>query len=259
MPKQVAVILLQNDWATFKEMVPPKSRTKVLEAYLFQSYQLPDDLSTLIKKRTPGIIRDNLRLSEEALSLIDTYVQIVDVAEERSTNRSAIIRAVIKGYIQSNSNRNIHTSSHVKKHATYYFERGTREILDNFIGHRHRSSAIEHFILSETLDYGLLNNLTLKNNTPIDSESIRINLNSAAIDIIDNFVELHQGKVSASAVMREVVCQLIQNVSGKPFVELLLSKKLKSAVDQYSGIVGYTKVEEIVSDYLYENKSREPK
>ncbi|MGG4106697.1 hypothetical protein AAXB25_22625 [Paenibacillus lautus] len=256
MPKQTAVILLQKDWADFNDMVPAKFRHKALEAYLLQNYKLPDDFSSLTKKRIPGSIRVNLRLSNEAISIIDSYVQIIDAAEEKNTNRSVIIRDVIKGYIKDNSNRNLDSSVQEKKHATYYFERGTRELLDQFIGHRDRSSAIEHFILSKELDYSLLSKSTLMNNTPIESESIRINLIHEAVEVIENVVASIDYKVSVTAVMREVVSQLIQHVSGKSFTELLLNNKLRHVIDQYSGIVGYSKVEEIVSEYLHQNKSK---
>ncbi|MGG3279000.1 hypothetical protein [Paenibacillus solani] len=259
MPKQIAVILVQNDWDEFKKIVPAKLRHQAIEAYLLQSYKLPDDLSNLTKKRIPGSTRENLRLSDEAISIIDGYVEIINAEEDKSTNRSVIIRDVIKGFIKENSNQILNTSVREKKHATYYFERGTKDLLDQFIGHGDRSSAIEYFILSKEMNYSSLCKSTLLNNSPLESEPIRIILNYEAAEVIEGVVTSLDNKVSRTAVMREVVSQLIQHLSGKPFTELLFNNKLKNVIDQYSEIVGSSKVEEVVSEYVHQHKSKSSK
>ncbi|MCE5168325.1 hypothetical protein LQV63_03215 [Paenibacillus profundus] len=56
--------------------------------------------------------------------------------------------------------------------------------------------------------------------------------------------------VTRTAIMREVVRQLLERVSETSYAELLLKQRLKATLQQYQQIASPKEVREVLSDYL---------
>lgn len=243
MAKQVGLKLGKKDWEQFKSLVPARYRMKKLESFVFNHNVIPvhstDDVELTF---------ENLRLSEEFLTFIDEKVQRLK-EQGVSTSRSAVLRDCIKQYIESPSLRTpdeVKPSTTAIKPGSYYFEKGTRLLLDQWIGHRNRSSRIEEYLLSQAWDHVTIKDL---NNMPEESEPIRINFSSGGIAVIDQVISKLPGETSRSAVLRYAVSKMMADIIGKPFGEVIAQSKLEQSIEQYKQIVGVQRVSEMLSEY----------
>jgi len=242
MAKQVGLKLDKKDWEQFKTIVPIRNRMKKLESFVFLNNVKPD-----LEVNTDDLVFENLRLSEEFLLFIDAQV---DELKERgiSTSRSAVMRSYIKRYTESTVPAAYEADSNTvaSKRSSYYFEKGTRLLLDQWIGHRNRSSRIEDYLVSQSWEDIAPEDLMDK---PSEIEPIRINFNAGGTAVIDQIVSKLPGDTSRSAVLRYVVAKMLGDIIGKPFSEVIAHSRLKSSIEQYRAVAGDQKVSEVLIQY----------
>lgn len=251
MVKQVGLKLGKNDWEQFKTLVAARYRMKKLESFVFNNNIIPVHNAEEVE-----LTFENLRLSEEFLSYIDGQVQSLK-DQGVSTSRSALLRDCIRRYINDSPLQAPDETEPILKAVkpgSYYFEKGTRLLLDQWIGHRNRSTRIEDYLVSQNW-----NNIAKEDldNMPTESEPIRINFNSAGIDVIDRIISRLPGDTSRSAVLRYVVSKMLADMSGKPFSEAISYSKLEQSIEQYKQVAGSQKVSEMLSQYKTDEEEEE--
>ncbi|BFH18217.1 hypothetical protein J6TS7_29630 [Paenibacillus dendritiformis] len=244
MTKVYPLMMNEAEYEAFKNRVPKNNRGKVLKDYILHQYS-----PNLENVQAEGKCKQvSVRIDEMAIEKLDDYVNQLKTAGHDHLNRSALMRDVIR-QLQTLPNKT------ERIQASYYFERGTRELLDQWFGHRERNFAIEEFILNDfRLPIGNLNALQAR---PDESEPIRINLSVPAVEKLDFYVKQIGIKgVTRTAIMREVVRQLLEKISRSNYKKLLLRQQIKSALHQYRLIAPAHEVKELIHEYLVEEKGK---
>lgn len=265
MKKQISLSLIPDDMDEFRRLIPARVRSKTIESFLIHDYKLPEDFAALAE--TPEVYAvEPLRLSQDVIELMETHMEQAKQGGYGEVSRSSIMRDVIKQLNAHYRQRaQLPATPSQRKHSSFYFERGTKEILDQWIGHRDRNFVIEQFLLNPDFRLSIDNRQALRPGfemellkmRPEHPESIRINLSDTAFDKLDELVQAVSLRgVTRTAVMRQVVRQLIEHLSGESFNELLMKKRLQGVMKQYAEVAGVGKVKEAISEYLTDEEKR---
>lgn len=250
--KQVSFSLFPEQEAKFKALVEGSIQGKILRNYLLNEYKLPEDLSLINQGDKKDLKISKFYFDDATNEWLNELVKIVR-DKGFTANRSSIMRDVIDKLISKlKSNIEVLPKDRKLIHSTFYFERGTKEILEKLISFRNRNAIIERFILEE---------YTLKNKThlldkPIEPEQIRLSIDSAAINKLDEIVkDLNIKGLSRAALMRNVVDELITTISKTDAKNLIVERQLYQSLQEYQRIHGFDKLKETISTYIEKNET----
>ena len=250
--KQVSFSLFPKQAEDFKSNVDSSIQSKVLRNYILNDYQLPDDLSIINEGDKKNLKPEKFLFDEHTNDRINELVQKVREAGYRA-NRSSLMRNVMKQLIYKLQNQTVSISTKREvRHSSFYFEKGTRDVLDNFIPFRDRNAAIERFILEEytpNLDKGILLD------KPEEVESMRIGMTDGAFKKLDVFVKaINTTGITRTALMRDVVLQLIEKLSKTDARKLIAEKRLQTAMYEYEKTFGTDVLKERLNGYMEDDE-----
>jgi excinuclease UvrABC nuclease subunit len=133
------------------------------------------------------------------------------------------------------------------RHSSFYFEKGTKDVLEQFVTFRNRNTVIERFILEE---YKPSHNRASILDKPNEPESMRISISAEAFLKLDHYVKEIQTKgISRTALMRDVVEQLITKLSKTDARQLIAEKRLQKALSEYKNVFGQEELKERLEQY----------
>lgn len=245
--KQVSFSLFPEQAKSFKSLVEPSIQSKILRNYVLNEYQLPEDLSIFNKGDKKGLKPEKFLFDEYSDERLNELVKMIRSAGF-TANRSSIMRHLINQLItklekEDDSflkDREIH-------HSSFYFEKGTKDVLEQFVTFRNRNAVIERFILEE---YKPSQNKASLLDKPNEPDSVRIGIAAAAIDKLDQYVkEINTTGISRTALMRDVVEQLITKLSKTDARKLIVEKKLENALREFEQTHGTNILKERLEEY----------
>ena len=171
-----------------------------------------------------------------------------------TANRSSLMRNIMSELI-SKLQKEVDDSLPKNRkllHSSFYFEKGTKDVLEQFIPFRDRNVVIERFILEE---YEPTQGNHVLLDKPIEPESMRISMDEEAFNKLDHFVDVIQIKgISRTSLMRDAVLQLISKLSKTDARKLIAEKRLQSAIQEYENTFGHELLAEKLEEYR-ENKN----
>ena len=221
---------------------------KIVRHFILNEYQLPDDFSLISNDKPEELIKEPIRLEEEVIEVLDDFINKIKNAGYKA-NRSNVMRHIYKellAYLKANPS----LKERKVLHNNFYFEDGTKRILDKLIPFRDRIITLERFILNEYKPTKDINKLKEK---PKNIETIRVMMDESVFEKLDEYVEdLSESKISRTAFMRDAVYQLIEKLSNRSFQELLLEQQFDTVMYEYGQVFGDEKVKEKVKEYLME-------
>ena len=250
--KQVSFSLFPEQAKSFKSLVEPSIQSKILRNYILNEYQLPEDLSIFNMGEKKGLKPEKFLFDEYSDERLNELVKMVRSAGF-TANRSSIMRHILNQLINKLEKED---DSHLKdreiRHSSFYFEKGTKDVLEQFVPFRNRNAVIERFILEE---YKLPQNEASLLDKPNEPESMRISIAAAAIDKLDQHVkEINTTGISRTSLMRDVVEQLITKLSRTDARQLITEKRLQKALSEYENVFGQEELKERLEEYRINNK-----
>jgi hypothetical protein len=245
--KQVSFSLFPEQAKSFKSLVEPSVQSKILRLYVLNEYQLPDDLSVINEGDKKGLKPEKLLFDEYSDEKLNELVKTVRAAGY-TANRSSIMRNVINQLIKRLEKQDDSLLKEREvRHSSFYFEKGTKDVLEQFVHFRGRNAAIELFILNE---YKPSPNKTYLLDKPDDPESMRIGISAAALHKLDEFVdEINTKGITRTSLMRDVVEQLIGKLSRTDARQLIAEKRLQKALYEYESAFGKEELKERLEEY----------
>lgn len=247
--KQVSFSLFDGQAATFKNMVDSSIQSKTLRNFILNEYKLPSNLEDLFKDES-----DRTELKIEKFYFDDNTNLHLDELVKRvkmkgfKVNRSSLMRNIMKQMIESlKANEQSSPTKRELKHSSFYFEKGTKDILEQLISFRDRNAVIERFILEE---YKPSNSYSLLLEKPVDVEPMRISIDKEAFNRLDQLIdELGIKKITRTSLMRDVVMQLITKLSHTDARKIIVKKKLDAAIDEFEKVFGPELLKEKLESY----------
>lgn len=229
--KQVSFSLFPGQIETYKSLVDPSVQSKILRNFVLNEYQLMDDLSIINEGDTKGLKPEKFLFDEHAHERLNELVKTVRDAGYKA-NRSSLMRHIMKQLIEKLESQNVSLPKERDiRYSSFYFEKGTREVLEQLVTFRDRNSVIERFILE---DYEPSNNLTYLLEKPDEVEAMRIGITTEAFSKLDDYVkEMKTKGITRTALMRDVVIQLIGKLSDTDGSKLITEKRLESALGEF--------------------------
>lgn len=246
--KQVSFSLFPKQAEDFKSNIDSSIQSKVLRNYILNEYQLPKDLSVINEGNKKNLKPEKFLFDEHTNDRINELVKEIREAGY-TANRSSLMRNIMKELIDKLQNQTVSVSTKREvRHSSFYFEKGTKDVLDNFIPFRDRNAAIERFILEEytpNLDKDILLE------KPEEVESMRIGIAAEAFDKLDVFVNaINTTGITRTALMRDVVLQLIAKLSKTDARKLIAEKRLQTAMYEYEKTFGPDVLKERLNGYM---------
>ncbi|MDQ0271139.1 hypothetical protein [Cytobacillus purgationiresistens] len=250
--KQVSFSLFPGQAEAFKSKVDPSVQSKILRNYVLNDYQLPGDLSIINEGDKKGLKPEKFHFDENTDARLNELVKIVREAGYKA-NRSSLMRHIMIQLLEKLKNQN---DSLPKKrevrHSSFYFEKGTKDVLEQFIPFRDRNAAIERFILEE---YKPSHKRDFLLDKPEEVESMRIGITVEAFRKLDGYVEEIQTKgITRTALMRDVVEQLIGKLSNTDARKLIAEKRLQNALNEFENTFGNDVLRERLEEYRGDGK-----
>lgn len=240
MNKLVSFSLEKDVYEKVQNKTGSRRLAKTLRNFIANQYELSD--RTILLDGTKGDKVQPIRLDDNTIELLDQWV--TKIGDE--CNRSVIMRDVFKQLLNFLEKQNIAVAKE-RKHSTFYFEKGTRSILEQFISSRDRDSTIELFFLNE---YRLPKQIGVLEEKPIEPESIRINMDATSFQKLQDMVDkIGRDSISKTSIMRDVVKQLIEKNTSGNLNEEYAAIKFRNVIKEYDNIVGEEKVREEVEKY----------
>lgn len=246
--KQVSFSLFDGQAATFKNMVDPSIQSKMLRKFILSDYKLPSNLEDLSKEP------DKIQLKIEKFYFDDNtnlrLNELVNRVKEEGfkANRSSLMRDIMKQMIANlKTNEQVSPTKRELKHSSFYFEKGTKDILEQLISFRDRNAVIERFILEE---YKPSHDLSLFLEKPLEVESMRVSIDKEAFNRLDQFVdEIGVKKITRTSLMRDVIMQLITKLSHTDARKVIVEKKLNAAIAEFEEVFGHEVLKEKLGSY----------
>jgi len=254
---QVSFSLFPGQMEKYLSFVDKKIKSTVLRNYLLYHYRLPEDLSILqlyeMKRGTkPKSVK--FIFNNEANERLNHLVKIVK-EDELPCNRSLIIRHLIDDLINRLNNKQIKitelytkskSESKRKRALPVVLEKKINYTLDLLTQYKERNTAIEDFILEKYIP----SPIEVLQEKPKNPEFLHIYISEKAFHLLDYYVGKYQNKgVSRSAIMRDVVNQLIDFISNES-----QSKKiddlLNNALEEYRKVYGNMRLKNKLLNYL---------
>lgn len=250
---QVSFSLIPGQAQLFKSLVDPSVQSKVLRNYILNDYQLPNDLSIINEGDKKGLKLGKFLFDEFTNKRLDELVAMVREAGY-TANRSSLMRNIMSELI-SKLQKEVDDSLPKNRklfHSSFYFEKGTKDVLEQFIPFRDRNVLIERFIIEE---YEPTHGNHVLLDKPIEPESMRVSMDEEAFNKLDHFVDVIQIKgISRTSLMRDAVLQLISKLSKTDARKLIAEKRLQSAILEYENTFGHELLAEKLEEYR-ENKN----
>ncbi|MGZ9869588.1 hypothetical protein ACU3L3_14310 [Priestia endophytica] len=257
--KQVSFSVSPNQVKKFKSLVDPTLQSKVLRNYILNEYELPSDLSIFNKGDKQGLKPEKFHFDEYAHERVNELVKQV-----RSTghvaNRSSLMRHALNQLIEkltTDKGESVYPSDREVRHLNFYFEKGTKDVLSEVVILKDRNATIERFILEE---YKPNDNTREALDKPLEAEQMRVSIASEAIEKLDKYVDEIKSNsreeikgVNRTALMRDVVNQLINKLSHADARKLVAKRRLDRALDQYEEVFGYEVLREHLTQYIDKN------
>ncbi|ALA55235.1 hypothetical protein CAY60_020725 [Shouchella clausii] len=245
--KRVSFSLFSGQGEAYKSLVDPSMQSRILRYYILNEYQLPKDLKIINQGEKKDLETQPFRFDEYTDRRLNVLVKEVRHAGHKA-NRSSLMRHVMTQLINKLEREEGMAKDREIKHSSFYFEKGTREVLDGFVPFRDRNAVIERFILEEfrpKVDNALFEK-------PVEPESMRISMSVQAFDKLDEYAEKYKEKgikVKRTALMRQVVEQLIGKLSKTDGRKLIAEAKLQHALSEYAETFGHDKLKERIDQY----------
>jgi len=250
--KQVSFSLFQGQAQQFKNLVDSSLQSKVLRNFVLNEYQLPEDLSVIHQGDTKGLKPEKFHFDEHTDSRLNLLVKQVRDANF-TANRSSLMRHIMKELIEKLEKQNqdkdnsISDKREVRK-SSFYFEKGTKEVLERFVPFRDRNAAIERFILEE---YRPSDNRDFLLEKPVEVESVRISIDVEAYNKLDEYVKDFDTKdITRTSLMRDVVVQLIGKLANTDGSKLIAEKRLQASIEDFKERFGEDALRERLSEYI---------
>lgn len=209
---------------------------KIFRYYFAYNYQLPSDLTLVendIEKNKTTTVAEKFVIDDLCDEKLKDLIEDVRTKGYK-VNRSSIMRHVFDelnellaknpDYVAVEGEVSYTTSN-------FYFEDGTKEILQELISFRQRHAVIERFIMDE---YEPPTTYKIQFDPPTQIEQINLKLNKAAIAKLDEYVDALEFKnVTRTALMRDVIYSLIKKLSNSDARTLILDRKLETLLKEY--------------------------
>lgn len=251
--KQVSFSLFDGQAAIFRKRVQPSIQSKMLRKYILSDYKLPSNLEDLSQEPDKKQLKVEKFYFDDNTNLhLDELVNRVK-AKGFKANRSSLMRDIMKQIIENlKTNEQVSPTKRELKHSSFYFEKGTKDSLEQLISFRDRNAVIEHFILEE---YTPSHEYSIIMEKPLDVESMRISINKEAFNRLDQFVnELGTKKITRTSLMRDVVKQLITKLSHTDSRKIIVEKKLDAAIVEFEKVFGSELLKEKLESYIINSK-----
>ena len=253
--KQVSFSLFPGQVEEYKSLVEPSVQSKILRNFILNEYQLSNDLSIINEGDKKGLKPEKFLFDEHTHERLNELVKNVRESGYKA-NRSSLMRHIMKQLIEKLKNPDVSLPTKREiRHSSFYFEKGTREVLEQFVPFRDRNSAIERFILEE---YKPSHNLAFLLDKPEEVEPMRIGIATEAFSKLDEYVnEIKTKGISRTALMRDVVVQLIGKLSNSDGSKLITEKRLESAIKEFERTFGSEVLRErLEEEYNFKNNTK---
>jgi hypothetical protein len=249
--KQVSFSLFPGQAKSFKSKVDSSVQSKILRNYILNDYKLPEDLSIINEGDKKGLKPEKFLFDEYTDARLNELVKIIRELGY-TANRSSLFRHIIQQLIEKLEKQNDSSSKEREiLHSSFYFEKGTKEVLEQFVPFRDRNAVIERFILEE---FKPTHNKSFLLEKPVEPESMRISMAKEAFRKLDSHVEeINTKGISRTALMRDVILQLINKLSKTDAHMLIAEKRLQNALVEFENTFG----KEILRERLEEYKTNE--
>lgn len=243
--KRVSFSLFPGQGESYKSLVHPSMQSRILRYYILNEYQLPKDLEIINQGEKKDLETQPFRFDEYTDRRLNLLVKEVRDTGHKA-NRSSLMRHIMAQLIDKLKKKGSAKDRELK-HSSFYFEKGTREVLERFVSFRDRNAVIERFILEEfqPRDHILFEK-------PEEAESMRVSMSAEAFDKLDENVEKFKKEglnVSRTALMRDAVEQLIGKLSKTDARKLVVETKLQHALREYAETFGPNELKERLGEY----------
>lgn len=245
--KRVSFSLFPGQAEDYKSIVDTSLQSRILRNYILNEYQLPSDLSIINKGNKQGLQAHPFRFDTHTDQKLNELVKKVRDAGFKA-NRSSLMRHIMKQLINKlNQQNNSGPIDREIRHSSFYFEKGTKEVLEKYIPFRDRNMSIERFILA---DYKPRVQHSVLYEKPEEPETMRISMSKEAFNKLDRLVtEIKIKGVTRTALMRDVVEQLISRLSKVDARKLIAEVRLQQALKEYEQIFGRDVLRKRLDDY----------
>ncbi|MBM7580818.1 hypothetical protein [Jeotgalibacillus terrae] len=246
--KRVSFSLSPEQTKQYKSLVEASLQSRILRNYTLNEYRLPDDLSVYHANARSGLKPFPFHFDEFTDERINALVTLVR-EQGFKVNRSSLMSHILDELIEKLS----HQAEDLPKardirHSSFYFERGTREVIERLIPFRDRNSTIERFIIEE---YQPRQTHSVLFEKPVDPESFRVSIAADAFNKLDRFVNETEVKgLTRTALMRDVIEQLIAKLSNADARKLIAEVRLKHALEEYKIKFGEDVLQEQLQPYI---------
>jgi hypothetical protein len=250
---QVSFSLFPGQAQSYKSIVDPSVQSKVLRNYILNDYQLPKDLGIINQGDKKGLKPEKFLFDEFTNQRIDDLVASIRSAGY-TANRSSLMRHIMDELLKKleNSEDALPKNREVQ-HSSFYFEKGTKDVLEKYIPFRDRNAVIERFILEE---YEPIHNNFI--DKPIEPESMRISMDEEAFRKLDHFVkEINTKGISRTALMRDVVLQLINKLAKTDSRKLIAEQRLENALYDFEETFGTEVLTERLEEYIAKSDNQD--
>jgi hypothetical protein len=251
--KRVSFSLFPGQAEEYKALVDSSLQSRILRNYILNDYKLPRELSIINQGEKKGLKPVPFRFDVYSDKKLNELVQNVREAGY-TANRSSLMRHIMEQLISKLKHQNGAKEREIR-HSSFYFEKGIKEVLDHYVLFRDRNATIERFIIEEYIPR--VRDLMLYEK-PEEPESMRISMSADAFKKLDRYVdEIDVKGLTRTALMRDVVDQLIEKVSNSTSRNLIAEMKLQNAIQEYERTFGSSVLRERLSIYgSRENKEK---
>ncbi|MBX9997309.1 hypothetical protein [Priestia aryabhattai] len=261
--KQVSFSLFPGQESKYKSLIPASLQSKMLRNYILNEYKLPEDLTVYDKADKQVEKPTKFHFDETTNTKLNDLVREVK-AQGYAANRSSIVRHIIgeltnklleEGPVEfeeddiSTEKESLTERNPIR--LNFYFQRGTKDLLDKYIPFRDRNATIESFILNEYE----MGEMSVIKDAPTDREQICIRADEKAFDKLDAIAnKINDSDVTRTALMRDVVHQLISKLANSDSRLLLSEKKLNDSISEIVNVSGAQQAVKMLESYIEKYK-----
>lgn len=229
-----------------KSLIDENKYSKTIRSFLHGQYELPKESRELFAFQKTNTSFEPIRLDEDTIRLLDEYVKRMKEQGVKA-NRSLIMRHAFSELLKQLKETKGFTSTE-RKRISFYFQKGTGEMLYRYIPHADRNTIINQFVLQE---YQPLSDVATLKKRPGETETFSIEMQKEAFDRLDRFVEEIGVKgITRTALMRDAVAQLISKLGNTTSNEIIIENRLESAIRDYRETFGQLQLREKLREYL---------
>ncbi len=233
---EVSFSLFPEQAEIYKSLVHSFFRSKLFRNYIVTDDRLSEVLNCINHGDKKGVKSERFLFDEHADIRLNDLVKTVRESGYKA-NRSSIMRHLMNELLQKlGSSEEVLPKAREIHHSSFYFEKGTRELLETYVPFRDRNATIEHYILES---YVPTSNRELLFDKPDEVETWRIGMARAAFDKLDGLVnEVHTKGISRSSLMRDAVMQLISQSANTDARKLITEIRLQKALHEFENTFG---------------------